>query len=119
MGRPTGAHVSGPLQPLVGGFLFELIELGYSWTAEIARLRLMAELSAWMAARGIGVTELTQASLEEFLEKARARESEKEWCSPTSERQLLAYLRKLGLVAEHEAPVVVDPVDWLVAEFVE
>jgi hypothetical protein len=28
MGKPTGAHVSGPLQPLVRGFLFELIEVG-------------------------------------------------------------------------------------------
>ena len=28
MGRPTGAHVDGPLQPFVRGFLVELIELG-------------------------------------------------------------------------------------------
>jgi hypothetical protein len=59
MGRPTGAQVRGPLQPLARGFLLELIELGYSWTAQMARLRLTSELSAWMAERDVEVTGLT------------------------------------------------------------
>jgi hypothetical protein len=37
----------------------------------------------------------------------------------TSERQLLVYLRGLGLVQELEALVVSDPLDRLVADFVE
>jgi site-specific recombinase XerD len=41
------------------------------------------------------------------------------WCSQTSERQLLVYLRGLGLVQEPEALVVSDPLDRLVADFVE
>jgi site-specific recombinase XerD len=119
MGKPTGAHVFGPLQPLARGFLFELIELGYGWTAQCHRLRLMAELSAWMAARGIGPTELTESLIGEFLGPLRAGGRNRVWFSPTSERQLVGYLRRLGLVPEPPMPVVSDPLELLIGEFVE
>lgn len=109
----------GPLQPLVRGFLIELIELGYSWTAQTARLRLMAELSAWMSAEGIEPAELTASSISEFLAPFRAHGPKREWFSPTSERQLVGYLRRLGLALEPVVRVVTDPVELLVAEFVE
>ena len=98
MGRPTGAHVCGPLQPLVRGFLLELIELGYSWTVQMQRLRLMAELSGWMAAQGVEANELTVSVIHDFLAPVRARGPKREWFSPTSERQLVDYLGRLGLV---------------------
>lgn len=119
MGRPIGAHVRGPLEPLARGFLLWLIELGYSWTAQTARLRLLAELSSWMAGRGIEAEELTAQLMMGFLDGARVSCPGAGWCSPTSERQVLAYLRGLGLVAVPEATVLTDPVDLLVAEFVE
>lgn len=119
MGRPIGAHVRGPLEPLARGFLLWLIELGYSWTAQTARLRLLAELSSWMAARGVEAGELTAPLMTGFLDGARGSCPGAQWCSPTSERQVLAYLRGLGLVAATEALVLTDPVDLLVAEFVE
>lgn len=119
MGRPTGAHVYGPLQPFVAGLLAELVELGYSWTAQFSRLRLMAELSSWMAARGIGPVDLTQSMVQEFLGEARSLCPGARWCSPSSARQLLAYLRGLGLVAVPEASVMADPVDRLLGEFAE
>jgi integrase/recombinase XerD len=119
MGRPTGAHVRGPLQPLVRGLLSELIELGYSWTAQRSRLRLMAELSSWMAGREIEVGDLTQPQIDEFLNGARLSCPGARWCSPSSERQLLEYLRGLGLVPAPEASVLSDPLDRLLAEFAE
>ena len=119
MGRPTGAHVRGPLQSLVRGFLLELIERGYSWTAQRSRLRLMGELSFWMAAEGIAAGDLTQTLIERFLGEARCLSAGSRWCSPSSERELLAYLRELGLVPEPEAPALSDPVDRLLGEFVE
>lgn len=118
MGKPTGACVRGPLRPFASGFLLWLVELGYAWTAQRARLRLMAELSVWLAARGLQPGELTARLMDEFLVTARAREPRMRWSSPTSEQQLLAYLRGLGLVALAEAPVVADPVSGLVAVFV-
>jgi hypothetical protein len=84
MGRPTGAHVRGSLQPLVRGFLTELIELGYSWTAQRSRLRLMAELSCWMAARGLGSGDLTQPLIEDFLGEVRSLCPRERWCSRSS-----------------------------------
>jgi len=119
MGRPTGAHVRGPLQPLVRGFLSELVELGYSWTAQGSRLRLMAELSAWMATRRTEPQDLTQRLLEEFLRYARLSHAGARWCSPSSSRQLLGYLRGLGLVPEPPAPAPADSIDRLVTEFGE
>src|SRR3954468_15360039 len=97
MGRPTGAHVFGPLQPLVRGFLLELIELGYGWGPQSERLRLMAQLSAWMAREGIEPPELTASLIGEFLAPLRAQGPKRGWFSPTSERQLVDYLRRLGL----------------------
>jgi hypothetical protein len=35
------------------GFLVELLEKGYGWTAVAARLRFIAVLSSWLAARGL------------------------------------------------------------------
>lgn len=119
MGRPTGAHVRGPLRPFVRGFLLELFELGYSWTAQGSRLRLMAELSSWMAARGMGPGDLTRPLLEQFLGEARALCPGARWCSPSSERQLLGYLRGLGVLPEPEVPVLSDPLDRLLDEFAE
>src|SRR5438105_5047163 len=41
MGKPTGERIVGPLLPMARGFLLELIEMGYSTTAQSKRLRLM------------------------------------------------------------------------------
>jgi site-specific recombinase XerD len=111
--------VFGPLQPFVHGFLLELIELGYSWTVQVNRLRLMAELSAWMTAEGIEPAELTVSLIAEFVAPFRACGPKREWFSSTSERQLVDYLRRVGLVLEPEPAVVTDPVELLVGRFVE
>jgi integrase/recombinase XerD len=118
MGRPSAGRVGGSLQPFASGFLVELLEQGYGWTAVAARLRLMAEVSSWLAARGLEPRELTPSLVEEFLEAARVSGRGKPWCSPTSERQLLAYLRGLGVVPPAAAVLASDPAERLVAGFV-
>jgi site-specific recombinase XerD len=82
-------------------------------------MRLMAELSAWIGACDIEPRQVTDSLLAEFLEAVRVAESGKQWCSPTSERQLVAYLRDVGVVAAPEPAVVTDPVEVLVGDFVE
>jgi hypothetical protein len=107
------------LQSLARGFLFEMVELGYSWTTQFQRLRLMRELSAWMAVEGIEPSELTAGLIGEFLASVRACGPEREWFLPVSERQLVDHLRRLGLVGEREPAAVSDPVELLVGGFVE
>jgi hypothetical protein len=79
----------------------------------------MAELSAWMAVQGVEPTELTVLVIHEFLEPVRAGGPKRQWFSPTSERQLVDYLCRLGLVPVPVALVVTDPGELLVGEFVE
>jgi hypothetical protein len=53
MTRPSRVSVSGPLVEFTEGFRAELACLGYSpWTSE-AQLRLMKQLSGWLASQGL------------------------------------------------------------------
>ena len=119
MGKSLPSRVGGPLSPFARGFLVELRERGYEWSAVHARMRVMAELSDWIVVRGIDPRQLTQTLIAEFLEGVRVSQRGKPWCSPTSERQLVAYLRDVGLVSAREPARLTDPVELLVAEFVE
>ena len=119
MGKPTGERIVGPLRPLARGFLLELIEMGYSTTAQSKRLRLMGALSSWMAAEGIEPSELTAELISEFLAPMRAQGPQEEWFSRVGERQLVAYLTRLGLVPAPALAAVTDPVERLVARLVE
>src|SRR5437588_10060382 len=96
VGTSVPLDVSGPLRPYASGFGIGLLELGYRWAAVRERMRLMAELSAWSAARGLEPADLTASLVEGFGEAARARNPGKRWCCPASERALLAYLREVG-----------------------
>jgi hypothetical protein len=71
MGRSLPSRVGGPLSPFASGFLVELRERGYEWTAIHARMRLMAELSDWIVMRGVERLQLTEPLIAEFLEAVR------------------------------------------------
>jgi integrase/recombinase XerD len=112
-------RVRGPLAPVATGLSVELRERGYSSSRVRARSRLMLELSWWMAQRELSLSELHAGLLEELLAEARAdQQGPGKWFSPSSERDVLAYLRELGVVE----PVVVPAptqIDLLIARFVE
>ena len=54
MREPSRVRVSGPLEPFAAGFIAELQEAGYRPAAAAVQLRLLAHLSRWMAAEGVG-----------------------------------------------------------------
>jgi len=112
-------RVSGPLAPFAAGFGMELAERGCSRDVVRLRMRLLKELSSWMVERSLGLSELNPAVLDGLLEVPRAAAGgRRKWFSPSSERDVVAYLRGLGLM---EQPVVpeLSAVERLVAEFVE
>ena len=77
-----------------------------------------------MDERGVGLAELNAGMLETLVTDARAvwrREScwfAGRWFSSASERDVLAYLRELGIVEPAVVPVPTQ-VDLLIARFVE
>ena len=124
MGRYLALRVEGPLGPAAMGLWGELRERGYSPNCVRTRVRLVLELSRWMDERGVGLAELNAGMLETLVTDARAvwrREScwfAGRWFSSASERDVLAYLRELGIVEPAVVPVPTR-VDLLIARFVE
>lgn len=96
-GKPSAVRVKGPLSPHVPGFRRELGRLGYRPHAVCDQLRLMTHASRWLESRGMSVTELTPARVEEFLAHRRA-EGYVLWLSTKAMAPMLGYLRGLGVV---------------------
>lgn len=124
MGRYLAFRVEGPLAPAAIGLWGELGERGYSPAHARTRMRLMLELSRWMNEHGVGLAELNAGTLETLTADARAerqregRWSPGRWYSPPSERDVLGYLRELGIVEPALVPVPTQ-LDLIVARFVE
>lgn len=124
MGRHLALRVEGPLAPATSGLWSELRERGYSPAHARTRMRLMLELSRWMNERGVGLGELNAGMVGTLAADARAerqregRWSPGQWYSSASERDVLAYLRALGIVESAPVPVPTQ-VDLIVARFLE
>jgi integrase/recombinase XerD len=111
---PSRVRVTGPLVSYVDGFWAELAAAGYTaWSVE-AQLRLMAHVSRWLAAQGLGVAGLTSEAVEEFL-RARRGEGYVDRLSPQGLAPLLGYLRRLDVVPA--ASTQVTPVEQLVQDY--
>src|SRR5260370_41993291 len=91
MSGESRCRVSGPLAGMADAFRGRLAELGYSPGGVRRHLRLMADLSHWLAARGLGPGALTGAVAREFGD-ARRREGRSLW-SPAGGAALVAFLR--------------------------
>lgn len=103
MGRPSRVRVTGPLAPYGRGFREQLAGLGYSRSTSAALLQLMAQLSRWLADRGLDVGDLSSGGVERFL-SYRAAGGYVERLSPRGLAPLLSYLRALGVLGEPAAP---------------
>jgi site-specific recombinase XerD len=89
--------VTGPLALHAAGFRHELARLGYTLNATCDQLRLMAHVSRWLEARGLGVDDLTSGRVEEFLAHRRS-EGYSLWLSAKAMVPMLGYLRGMGAV---------------------
>ncbi|MFA5787280.1 MAG: site-specific integrase [Actinomycetota bacterium] len=115
-GSPSRVRVTGPLVPYAAGFRAELEAQGYLLHPVCDQLRVMAHVSRWLGAGGLGVGDLTPERVEEFL-VARRKAGYVLWCSPKGVAPLLAHLRGVGAVPLPEPTIPTTPAEQLLEDF--
>jgi integrase/recombinase XerD len=93
MDNASHVRFSGPLRPYAAGFEAELARIGYTPLSAIGQLRLTAQLSRHLEARGLPV--LTETAAAEFL-AGRKASGLKEYVHMQALGPLLGYLRGIG-----------------------
>lgn len=113
---PASVRVRGPLAPFAAGLVTEFEALGYAPSSAVGQMRLVAHLSRWMGARGLGPDGLAGPVIDAFLADRRAG-----YAKLRSARGLapaLRYLRGIGAVPPEQPSAAADgPVDQLLASF--
>jgi integrase/recombinase XerD len=111
-------HVRGPLAPWAGGFREDLLGQGYGWGSAAHQIHLMAHLSRWLEAQGLGPAALDERLAGQFAAVRRA-DGYAALRSARALVPLLDYLRSLGVVLPPRMPVPQTPADRLAARFGE
>ena len=94
--KPSWPCVTGPLAEYAGGFRAELARLGYTPLTAAGQLRLVAHLSRWLAAEGLGASALTAPVVEGYFSGRRSAGYANER-TVAALGPLLGYLRGLGV----------------------
>ena len=105
----------GRLGAFVGGYRIRLLEFGYTPQTVRGMLKVLGQLGRWMDAEGVEAGRLDIAGVEAFLAARRAG-GERRPASLGELRQLVAYLREVGVMLPEEPPVL-SPVEELVSEY--
>lgn len=113
MNDPSRASVGGPLGSLAAGFLYSLVNLGYTQNSASSQLHLMAHLSRWLAAQRIDVHMLRDTDIERFL-RARRRAGYARWLSMKAMRPMLTYLKDKGISIHSSTEINSRPEDVVV-----
>ncbi len=113
---PCRVRVTGPLAEHADGYRAELAVMGYVRESAACQLQLMADVSSWLAASGLGASELLSvARTDEFLQARRAGGC-KMFVSRLALAPLVRYLVSLGLVPAASS-VTGSPTDVLVGKY--
>ena len=105
--KPSRPEVTGPLAEYAGGFRAELARLGYTPLSAACQMRLMAHLSRWMTAEGLGVLDLDTPAAERYFAARRSAGYANER-TVAALGPLLGYLRGLGAVPLPSAEPVTE-----------
>jgi integrase/recombinase XerD len=114
MGSTLG--MAGPLAAFAPGFGSELVARGYRPGSAAAQLQLMADASAWLAARGMGPGDLTEALVARLMDERRASGRSRLFSSRALS-PLLEYLRGLGVVPPTEPATPLTAVEAIVERY--
>lgn len=116
MSSRSGVRIAGPLAAFAPGFVEDLVARGYRPGSAADHLRLMSEVSGWLAEQGLGVGDLTVIATVQFAEERRAA-GRARLVSVRALSPLLGYLRGLG-VAPPAAPTAPStPAELLIERY--
>jgi integrase/recombinase XerD len=116
--RSGRGHVRGPLAPYAEGFREELLGQGYGWGSAAHQIHLMAHLSRWLEAQGLGSAALDEDLAGQFA-AARRADGYAALRSARALAPLLGHLRGLGVAPPPRMPVLQMPADRLAMRFGE
>jgi integrase/recombinase XerD len=109
-------RVIGPLEPYAREFAADLEVWGYTPLSAANQLRLMANLSHWLAREGLGPGELDDETLQAFLAE-RSGQGYTCWLSLRGLAPLLDCLRRRGVAPASRPPVRSGPAEELLTEY--
>ena len=116
MSSCSGVCVAGPLASFAPGFVEDLVARGYRPGSAVDHLRLMVDVSRWLAEQGLGPGDLTAVAVERFSAErrasGRARLRSRRALSP-----LLDYLRGWGVVPPVVPPAPATPGEALIERY--
>jgi integrase/recombinase XerD len=107
---PSRIRVSGPLAMFAAGFAGELAREGYTVHSACAQMRLMAQLSRWLADEGLGAGDLRTSVAGRFLHARRAA-GYTTHLSIKAMQPMLCHLRSMGAAPPSPALVLSGPVE--------
>jgi integrase/recombinase XerD len=113
---PSRTVVSGPLAPFAEGFVVELSVRGYTPGSAHQQMCLMAHLSRWLEAGGLGAAALSPMVVQRFF-AARRTAGYSSLLSARALDSLLAYLRGLAALPAASPSVPDGPVEELLGRF--
>lgn len=116
MVRRVCGPLNGPLLPYGAGFRASLTEQGYSADSIGRHVRVMVQVSRWLAGQNLAGSDLTTEGARRFLE-VRQAEGYAHPVSMAGMAPLLDYLRRVGVAPVVERDVAVAPVDVLVGDY--
>jgi integrase len=110
------SRVTGPLAGFAVGFTAELVGQGYRPGSTAAQLELMADVSGWLAAHGLGAGELGDELVERVMAERRGSGRARMF-SPRALSPLLEYLRGLGVTPLPQPRVSVTAAEVLIERY--
>jgi hypothetical protein len=108
--------VSGPLAPFAGGLRRDLAGQGHARDTVTDHVHLLADLSGWLAGRGLAAADLTGEAAGEFLRARRAAGH----CRGVTGRALapvLGYLRRVQAAPPQGRPAPATVLEALLAAY--
>jgi site-specific recombinase XerD len=116
MTHPSRVRISGPLKRFASGFASELARQGYKPDSAGHQVRLMAQVSCWLADQDLGADALSTETVERYLEARRAA-GYTTLRTEQAMQPMLTYLRGLDVLPPPPPTMADDPVDALLERY--